>query len=77
MDHYESLNGYSAKPNFALQLKLDRDGNFTTATEVRNTASMGKSGFGDGWLEDSMVANKLGLLMWSTDKVHKRSWLTN
>ena len=42
-----------------------------TATEVHSTASMGKSGFEDGWLEDSVVASKLGLLMWSTDKVHK------
>ena len=63
--------GYSAKLNFALQLKVDRDGSFMTATEVHSTASMDKSGFEDGWLEDSMVASKLGLLMWSTDKVHR------
>ena len=43
--HYESLKGYSAKPNFALQLKVDRDGSFMTATEVHSTASMDKSGF--------------------------------
>ena len=42
-----------------------------TATEVHSAASMDKSVFGDGWLEDSMVASKLGLLMWSTDKVHR------
>ena len=42
-----------------------------TATEVHSTASMDKSGFEDGWLEDSMVASKIGLLMWSTDKVHR------
>ena len=71
LDHYESLKGYSAKLNFALQLKVDRDGSFMTATEVHSTASMDKSGFEDGWLEDSMVASKLGLLMWSTDKVHR------
>jgi hypothetical protein len=71
LDHYESLKGYSAKLNFALQLKVDRDGSFMTATEVHSTASMDKSGFEDGWIEDSMVANKLGLLMWSTDKVHR------
>ena len=65
------MKGYSAKLNFALQLKVDRDGSFMSATEVHNTTSMDKSGFEDGWLEDSMVANKLGLLMWSTDKVQK------
>ena len=27
--------------------------------------------FEDGWLEDSMVASKLGLLMWITDNVHR------
>ena len=32
---------------------------------------MDKSGFEDGWLEYSMVASKLGLLMRSTDKVHR------
>ena len=47
---------------------MDKDGNFMTATEVHNTASMDKSGFEDGLLEDSMVASKLGLLMWSSDK---------
>ena len=71
LDHYESLKGYSAKPNFALQLNVDRDGSFMTATEVHNTASMDKTGFEDGWLEYSKVASKLGLLMWSTDKVHR------
>ena len=71
LDHYESLKGYSAKLTFALQLKVDKDGSFMTATETHSTASMDKSGFEDGWLEDSMVASKLGLLMWSNDKVHK------
>ena len=33
---------------------------------------MEKTGFEDGWIEDSMVANKLGMLMWSTDKTHKK-----
>jgi hypothetical protein len=64
--------GYSANLNFALQLKVDRNGSFMTATEVRNTASMYKSGFEDGLLEDSLVASKLGLLIWSTDKVHRQ-----
>ena len=45
LDHYESLKGYSAKLNFALQLKVDRDGSFMTATEAHSTASMDKSGF--------------------------------
>jgi hypothetical protein len=63
--------GYSAKRNLALQLKVDKDGIFMAATEVHRTASMEKSGFEDGWLEDSMVASKLGLLMWSTDKVQR------
>jgi hypothetical protein len=45
LDHYESLKGYSAKLNFALQLKVDRDGSFMTATKVRIAASMGKSVF--------------------------------
>jgi hypothetical protein len=71
LDHYESLKGYSAKLNFALQLKVDRDGSFMTATETHSTAALDKSGFEDGWLEDSMVASKLGLLMWATDQVHK------
>ncbi len=51
LDHSESLKGYSAKLNFALQLKVDRDGSFMTATEVHSAASMDKSGFEDGWLE--------------------------
>ena len=45
LGHYESLQGYSAKLNFALQLKLDRDGNFMTATAVHSAAYMDKSGF--------------------------------
>ena len=64
LDHYESLKGYSAKLNFALQLKVDRDGSFMTATEVHSTASMDKSGFEDGWLEDSIVASKSCKLFW-------------
>ena len=31
---------------------------------------MEETGFEDGLIEDSMVANKLGLSMWSTDKIH-------
>ena len=57
--------------NCALQLKVDRDGSFVTAIEAHSAASMDKSGFEDGWLEDAVVASKLGLLMWSADKVHK------
>ena len=30
-----------------------------------------KSDFEDGWMEESMVANNIGLLMWPTDKAHK------
>ena len=45
LGHYESLKGYSAKLNFALQLKVDRDGSFMAATEVHSTASMDKSVF--------------------------------
>ena len=26
---------------------------------------------GEGWMEDSMVASNIGMLMWSTDKLHK------
>ena len=58
LDRDESLKGYSAKQNFALQLKVDKGGNFMTATEVHSTASMDKSGFKDGWLEDSMVCQQ-------------------
>ncbi len=65
------MKGYSAKLNFAPQVKVDRAGSCMTATEAHSTASMDKSGFEDGWLGDSMVASKLGLLMWSTDKVHR------
>ena len=71
LDQYESLKRYSANLNFALQLKVDRDGSFMTATAVHITASMDKSGFEDGWLEDSILASRLGLLMWSTGKVHR------
>ena len=55
---------------FALQLQLDKTGNFMTATETHASACMEKTGFEDGWIEDSMVANKIGLLMWSTVKIH-------
>ena len=71
LDHYEGLRKYSDKLNFALQLKLDRTGSFMTATETHPTESADKHGFEDGWLEDSMVAHKLGLLMWTTDETHK------
>ena len=32
---------------------------------------MDKSGSEGGWLEYSMVASNIGLLMWSSDKVHR------
>ena len=44
-----------------------------TDTETHSSASVDKTGFEDGWMEDSMVANKLGLLMWPTDKTHKEN----
>ena len=42
-----------------------------TATETHSSAFVEKTGFEDVWMEDSMEANKTGLLMWSTDKIHK------
>ncbi len=40
-------------------------------SETHSSALVEKTGFEDGWMEDSMVANKLGLLMRSTDKIHR------
>ena len=54
----------------AVKLKK-KTGNFVTASETTSSASVTKSGFEDGWTEDSMVANKLGMFMWSTDQTHK------
>ena len=41
------------------------------ASETHSSASVEKTGVDDGWIEDSMVANKIVLLVWSTDKTHK------
>ena len=40
-----------------------------TATETHASASVEKTGFEGGCMEDSTVANKLGPLMLSTDKI--------
>ena len=70
-EHYEELRKYSDQLHFALQLKLDMSGSFMTASETHASAFVDKSGFEDGWIEGSMAANRLGLLMWSTDQTHK------
>ena len=69
--HYAGLRKYADKLNFALQPKLDRTRSFMTARETHPSASVEKSGFEDGLMEGSMVANKLGLLMWSLDQTDK------
>ena len=71
LEHYEGLRKHSDKLSFALQLKVDREGSFLTATETHSTATVDKAGFEDGWLEDSIVASKLGLTMWATDQIHQ------
>ena len=63
LKHCERLAKYSEKLKFALPLWLDRTGSCMTASETHSSACVDKSGFEDGWMEDSMVANKLGLLM--------------
>jgi hypothetical protein len=77
LDHDESLKGYSAKLNFALQLKVDRDGSFMTATEVHSTASMDKSGFEDGWLEDQWLPASLACSCGALTRCTGRSWMTS
>ena len=42
-----------------------------TDTETHSSASVEKTGFHNGCVEDSIVAKELGLLMWSTNKIHK------
>ena len=49
---------------------LDKTGGLMTASETHASASVEKTGFDVGGMEDSMVANKLGLLMWYTGKIH-------
>ena len=63
MKRYEGLTKHSDKLKFALQLKLDKTGNFMTASETHSAASVDKTGFEVGWMEDSMVASKLGMLI--------------
>ena len=46
-------------------------GNFMTVSETHSNASVKKTGFEDGCITGSMVASKIGMLMWSTDKTHK------
>ena len=71
LKHYGGLKKYLAKLKFALQLKLDRIGSVMTASETHASASADKAGFEDGWMDDSMVASSIGLLMLSSDKTHK------
>ena len=40
-------------------------------SETHSSASVEKTGIDVVWMEDHMVANNIGLLMWSTDKTHK------
>ncbi|MFM7985835.1 MAG: hypothetical protein ACKPKO_41625, partial [Candidatus Fonsibacter sp.] len=54
--------------------KLDRSDNFMTASEAHYGAC-GKDCVEDGCLANSMVANKICMLMWSTDKLHEDMWL--
>ena len=50
MKQYEGLTKYSDKLTFALHRKLDKAGNFMTATETHSSAFARKTGFG-GWLD--------------------------
>ena len=66
LKQYAGLDKYSDKLKFALQ----RVGSFMIARETHSSASVDKYDCEDGLTEDSMVAIRLGLLMWSTDKTH-------
>ena len=77
MKHEKGLTKYSGKLKFALHLKLGKTQNFTNATETHSNASVETAGFEDGWMEESMVANKLGLLMWSPDKIRRERLADN
>ncbi len=59
------MRKYSDKLSCVCQSKLDRSGSFMVASNVD------KSGFEDGWMEGSVVANKFGLCMWHTDNTHQ------
>ncbi|MFM7983138.1 MAG: hypothetical protein ACKPKO_27840, partial [Candidatus Fonsibacter sp.] len=42
-----------------------------TATETHSSSHVEQSGYEEDLMEDSMVASKLGLPMWSTGKIHQ------
>ncbi len=46
-----------------------------SASETHSSASFDKSGFDDGMMADSMVTNKLGMLMWPTNQIHKGTFV--
>ncbi|MFM7987660.1 MAG: hypothetical protein ACKPKO_50940, partial [Candidatus Fonsibacter sp.] len=71
MQDYKGFKVYSDKLKFALQAKLDRIGTFIFDSQTLSSVCVDTLGVEYGWMEDSIVANKLGLLMWSTDKLHK------
>ena len=70
LKHLEGFPKYSDKLKFDLQLKLNSPGNFMTDSERHASASVHKPDLKDGLMEDSMVARKIGLLMWSTDNTN-------
>ena len=78
LKHYEGWNKYSDKLKYALHLKLIKTGNFMTDSETRSSACVERSGFDSGWMDDSTVANKLGMFLCvPLTRPTKRGWLTH
>ena len=72
MKHYEGLTKYNDKPQSALQSELHKAGNFMSAKEAHANACV-ESVCEERLMDDSMVANKFGLLMSSTDNIHQEN----
>ena len=51
LKHNEGLTKYSDKLKSALQLQMDKIGNFMTDSATHSSASVEKSGFEEGWME--------------------------
>lgn len=68
LDHYRSLKSQSAKQAFALQLKVDKEASFMTATEIHSVESSKANNFVEGWLTEEQIAFELKLLNWETNE---------
>jgi hypothetical protein len=66
LEHYEGLHKYAGK---LIATETGNTGDVYDCKMRRTPVPLWKPGLEDGWMEESTVANKLGLLMWSTDKI--------